>query len=57
MAAARGDLRGDLLLSNARIVNVFTSEIEHGDILVAQRRVAGIGRDYKAREVVDIREA
>ena len=43
--------------ANARIVNVFTSAIEHGDILFAQRQIAGIGRDYKAREVVDLREA
>ena len=34
IAVARGDAPGDLLLADARIVNVFTSEIEEGDVVL-----------------------
>jgi adenine deaminase len=54
IAVARGDAPGDLLLANARIVNVFTSEIEEGDVLLFEGRIAGIGRGYTARQVVDL---
>jgi adenine deaminase len=54
IAVARGDAPGDLLLANARIVNVFTSEIEEGDVVLFEGRIAGIGRGYQARRVVDL---
>jgi adenine deaminase len=57
IAVARGDARGDLLLANARIVNVFTAEIEEGDVVLFDGRIAGIGQGYKGREVVDLRGA
>jgi adenine deaminase len=57
IAAARGDEPGDLLFRNARIVNVFTAEIEEGDVLVKDGYIAGIGPDYQARVVTDLRGA
>jgi len=57
IAVARGDAPGDLLLANGRIVNVFTSEIEEGDVVLCEGRIAGIGRGYEARETVDLRGA
>ena len=54
IAVARGDAPGDTLLANARIVNVFTSEVEEGDVVLCEGRIAGIGGGYKAREVVDL---
>jgi adenine deaminase len=54
IAVARGDAPGDTLLANARIVNVFTSEVEQGDVVLCEGRIAGIGRGYKAGEVVDL---
>ncbi len=58
IAAARGDVPGDLLLRNARIVNVFTSEVEEGDVLVKDGYIAAVGReDYQAQEAVDLRGA
>jgi adenine deaminase len=57
IAVARGDATGDLLLANARIVNVFTSEIEEGDVVLFEGRIAGVGRGYRARQVVDLRGA
>ena len=57
IAVARGDAPGDLLLTNARIVNVFTSEIEEGDVVLFEGRIAGVsarGGGYHARRVVDL---
>jgi len=54
IAVARGDAPGDTLLANGRIVNVFTSEVEEGDVVLCGDRIAGISRGYKAREVVDL---
>ncbi len=51
---ARGDAPADLVLSNARIVNTFTGEIEHGSVAVSQGRIAGVGDYQEAREVVDL---
>jgi len=54
IAVARGDAPGDTLLANGRIVNVFTAEVEEGDVVLCEGRIAGIGGGYKAREVVDL---
>jgi len=54
IAVARGDTPGDLLLANARIVNVFTSEIEEGDVVLFEGSIAGVGPGYRARQVVDL---
>jgi adenine deaminase len=54
IAVARGDAPGDTLLANGRVVNVFTSEVEEGDVVLCEGRIAGIGQGYKAREVVDL---
>ena len=57
IAAARGDIPGDLLFRNTRVVNVFTGEIEETDVLVYDGRVAGLGSGYRARQTVDLRGA
>ena len=41
--AARGDRPADLLLRNARLVNVFSAAIQETDIAVAHGRIAGFG--------------
>jgi adenine deaminase len=53
IAVAKGETPADLLLANAKIVNVFTGEIEEGNIAICGDRIAGIG-DYQAQEVVDV---
>ncbi len=53
ISVAKGKLPADLLLANAKIVNVFTGEIEDGNIAICGDRIAGIG-DYRAKEVVDV---
>lgn len=50
---ARGEEPADLLLKNARVVNVFTSQIDSGSLAVAEGRILGLG-NYKARKTVDL---
>ncbi|MDX1643945.1 MAG: amidohydrolase family protein, partial [Thermoanaerobaculia bacterium] len=50
---ARGDEPADLLLANARVVNVLSGEIVETDVALVRSRIAGLG-DYEARETVDL---
>ena len=54
LAVARGDTPADLVLRDARIVNVFSGEIERGDVAVAGDTIAGVGGRYDGRDVVDL---
>ena len=55
IAVARGIAPADLVLSNAKIINTFSGEIEEGNIAIYRDRIAGIG-DYKnAKEVVNLK--
>lgn len=51
--AARGDLAPDLVLKNVRIVNVFTKEIESGDVAIKDGYIVGIG-EFDGEEEIDI---
>jgi adenine deaminase len=53
ISVAKGETPADLLLANAKVINVFTGEIEEGNIAICGERIAGIG-DYQAKEVVDV---
>ncbi|MFN2292327.1 MAG: amidohydrolase family protein, partial [Anaerolineae bacterium] len=53
IAAAHGELPVDLLLKNARLVNVLAAEIHTADIAIYGGRIVGLG-PYEAREVVDL---
>ena len=57
LSVARGDTPADLLLTNCKIVNVFSGEIEESDIAIAGDRIAGVGRGYAARETTNLRGA
>src|SRR4051794_36295232 len=54
LAVARGDVPADLVLRNGRIINVFSGQIEQGDIAIVGDRIAGIGPGYKAKREVDL---
>ena len=54
LSVARGDAPADLLLANARVVNVFSGEVEPTGIAVAGGRIAGIGAGYGAKETLDL---
>lgn len=55
IAVARGMKPADLILKNARVVNVFNGEIESGNVAIYNGYIAGVG-DYKeARQIVDLK--
>ena len=53
IAAAAGREKADLVLKNADYVNVFSGEISHGDIAVAEGLIVGMG-SYSGIEEVDM---
>lgn len=53
VAVARGDKKADLVLKNCRIVNVFTNEIEEGDIAITNGIIVGIG-EYQGHKEIDL---
>lgn len=50
---ARGRVPCDLVLRNARIVNVFSAEVYRGNIAIWGGRIIGIG-DYEGRKEIDL---
>jgi len=54
IAVAKGELPADLILANARVVNVFTGEVEPGDVAICRDRIAGIGSYNQAKQVLDL---
>ncbi len=57
LPVARGDVPADLLIKNARLVNVFSGEIENTNIAIYRKRVAGIGDYTEGKEVLDLHGA
>ncbi len=53
---ARGEEPAELVLRNARLVNVLSGEVHQADVAVADTRVVGLGA-YEAKEVVDLEGA
>ena len=52
--AARGDAPADLVLRNAKLVNVYSGEIYPADVAIAGERIVGIGDGYTARKEIDL---
>src|SRR5689334_5739588 len=57
LSVARGESPADLVLRDARIVNVFSGEIEQADIAIADGFIAGVGSGYDGKEIVDLNGA
>lgn len=51
---AHSEQPADLLLKNARLVNVYSSEIYPTDIAIAGEQVAALGSGYQARQILDL---
>ena len=51
---ARGDAPADLVLRNAKLINVYTSEIYETDVVIAGDKVIALGPDYQARDEIDL---
>jgi len=56
IALARGEGKVDLLLSNCRMVNVFSGRVERTSVAIAGDIIIGIG-DYRAKKVIDLNGA
>lgn len=52
---AAGRASADLVLTNARIVNVHSGEIEEGNVAICDGRVAGVGAYAEAEQRIDLR--
>ena len=50
---AAGREKADLVLKNATFVNVFTGQLDHGDVAIAEGIIAGIGT-YSGTAQVDL---
>ena len=54
ISVARGELPADLILANARVINVFSGEIEAGNVAIYGDRIAGVGDYQRAKRVLDL---
>ena len=54
ISVAKGELPADLVLANAKVVNVFTGEIEPGNVAICGDRIAGVGDYRQAKQVLDL---
>ena len=52
---ARGDAPADIVLRNAKLVNVYSGEIYPADVAIYNARIAGIGSGYKATQEIDLK--
>jgi adenine deaminase len=52
---AQGEAPADLLLTNARIINTFTAEVEPANVAIYGGRIAGIGDYHHAQQVTDLK--
>lgn len=50
---ARGEDEADLVLQNARVVNVFTGDIHTTNVAIASTRIVGMG-DYRGKVEIDL---
>jgi adenine deaminase len=54
---ARGQESAQVLLTNGRLVNVYTGEIYPSDIAIAHSRIVGVGEGFDAAESYDLKGA
>jgi len=54
ISVAKGELPADLLLSNAKVVNVFSGKIEAASVAIYKDRIAGVGDYTQAKQVLDL---
>ncbi len=53
--AARGDSPVDLVLKNVNLINVVSGEIYPTNIAIDDQLIVGIGNDYEAKNVIDLK--
>ncbi|MDI7275303.1 MAG: adenine deaminase [Anaerolineae bacterium] len=52
---ARGEAEAELVLRNARVVNVFSGDVHVTDVAIARSCIAGLG-EYRAHNEIDLQE-
>jgi adenine deaminase len=52
--AARGEKESDLLLTNGKIINVFSGDVQNNSIAISSGYIVGFG-DYPASETIDLK--
>lgn len=52
IAVAAGDIPSDLVLTNCKIIDIYTGKIKEGNIAISGQFIAGIG-DYKGKVTID----
>jgi len=54
ISVAKGESPADLILANTKVVNVFSGEIEPGNVAIYSDRIAGVGDYQQAKQVLDL---
>jgi adenine deaminase len=54
ISVAKGEHPADLLLSNAKVVNVFSGKVEAASVAIYKDRIAGVGDYTQAKQVLDL---
>ncbi len=54
ISVSKNETEADLVLANARVINVFNGEIERGNVAVRNGWIAGIGDYTRAATVIDL---
>lgn len=54
---AKGEMKADLVIKNAKVVNVLSEEIYEADIAIAGDVIVGVGSDYSGEEEIDVNGA
>lgn len=54
---ARGLEKADLVIKNAKVINVLSEEIHQSDIAIADGVIAGIGENYEGEKTIDLNGA
>lgn len=55
MAVSLGEAPADLLLTNGKVINIFSAQIEEIDVAINQGLIAGLGVYSEGKEVIDLR--
>jgi adenine deaminase len=54
ISVAKGELPADLILANARVINVFSGEIEAANVAIYRDRIAGVGDYRQAKKILNL---
>ena len=57
IAVALGESKADLVIKNARVVNVLTEEIYESEVAIVKGRIAGVGKNYEGEKEIDLKGA